>query len=255
MIKNPSFYSCLIGTELLNGRREDGHFEFLNSELVKRGWEHKANFVIKDDPSFLKDIFTLVKSDPNAVMFSFGGIGSTPDDFTREVASLAFTSMPPVCHEGAKKIIIDRLGEKAYPHPIKMANIPKGSQLISNPINQMPGFQLDDRFFFVPGFPQMAHPMIVDIFDTFYPKNRKKYSCNFVAYCSEAVLIDIMEALSNEIELSCLPAFGGEKKSAEIYLAHENKKFLEEQCLFFKEKLRLKNIYFGIITADKKEAS
>lgn len=253
MIKNPSFYSVIIGTELLNGRREDGHFAFLNAELVKRGYEHKANFVIKDDPSFLKDIFELIQRDANSVMFSFGGIGSTPDDFTREVASLAFTKQSAICHKDAKKIIVDRLGERAYPHAIKMANIPKNSTLIQNPINKMPGFQLDNRFFFVPGFPQMAHPMIVNTLDAHYPKNIKKYSCNFLAHCSEGVLIDIMDALMSEVELSCLPAFDGDKRSAEIYLAHFDEKILQDAEMFFKDELRKKNIYFDIIAPNHEE--
>ncbi len=238
MIKNPSFYSVIIGTELLNGRREDSHFSFFNQELVKRGWEHKANFVIKDDPDFLKEIFKLVKSDSNSVMFSFGGIGSTPDDFTREIASVAFTFEYPVRHKEAEKIIIERLGERAYPHPIKMADIPRNSKLIFNPINKMPGFQLENRFFFVPGFPEMAHPMISNVLDEFYPKNSEKFSCSFVAYASEARMIDIMEALPAEVEFSCLPSFGkDDKRSAEIYLSSFDKEFLEEQCRFFKSKL------------------
>ncbi len=247
MIKNPTFYSVIIGTELLNGRREDSHFSFFNKELVKRGWEHKANFVIKDDPTFLKEVFKLVKSDPNSVMFSFGGIGSTPDDFTREIASISFTSEYPVRHKEAEEIIIERLGEKAYPHPIKMADIPRNSKLIFNPVNNMPGFQLEDRFFFVPGFPQMAHPMISSVLEEFYPKNSEKYSCSFIAYCSEARMIDIMEALSDEVEFSCLPSFDGEKRSAEIYLAAFDKELLELQCAFFKEKLEIMGIEYATI--------
>lgn len=246
-MQNPAFYSVIIGTELLNGRREDSHFSFLNQALVKRGWEHKANFVIKDDPSFLNDIFHLIQSDPNSVMFSFGGIGSTPDDFTREIASLAFTGRAAARHQEAEKIILERLGDRAYPHPIKMADIPHGSKLIDNPVNRMPGFQLQDRFFFVPGFPEMAHPMIENILETFYPKNREKFSCNFIAHCGEAMMIDIMEALPDEIELSCLPSFDGDKRHAEIYLAHGDRTFLELQCNFFKEKLKEKNINFTLI--------
>ena len=41
MKKRVNFYSVIIGTELLNGRRKDAHFEFLNQELLKRGWEQK----------------------------------------------------------------------------------------------------------------------------------------------------------------------------------------------------------------------
>ncbi len=245
MIENPSFYSVIIGTELLNGRREDSHFSFFNKELLKRGWEHKANFVIKDDPSFLKDVFKLVKSDPNSVMVSFGGIGSTPDDFTREIASITFTSEYPVRHKEAEKIIIDRLGDRAYPHPIKMADIPRGSKLIKNPINNMPGFQLRDRFFFVPGFPQMAHPMISQILDEFYPKNREKYNCSFIAQTGEATMIDIMDKLPDEVELSCLPTFDGEKRSAEIYLSSFDEELLKEWCEFFKSKLVEMGIEFS----------
>ena len=70
-----NFYSVIIGTELLNGRRQDAHFSFLNKELLKRGWEHKGSFVINDEPPFMEDIFSLIKKDPKSVMFSFGGIG------------------------------------------------------------------------------------------------------------------------------------------------------------------------------------
>lgn len=248
MIKNPSFYAVIIGSELLNGRRSDGHFAFLNAALVKRGWEQKASFVIKDEPSFLYDIFSLIKSDPNAVMISFGGIGATPDDFTREIAAKAFTDKPLTQNPEAAKLIIDRLGDRAYPHPIKMADIPEGSKLIHNPVNRVPGFQLEDRFFFVPGFPQMAHPMIIDQLDTYYPKNKTKHSCNFIAHCSEGMLIDVMEQLDPSVELSCLPGFDSEKRWAEIYLAHVDATLLESQCRFFKTFLKENNIYFTELT-------
>ncbi len=243
-MQNPSFYSVIIGTELLNGRRDDSHFLFLNRELLKRGWNHKANFIIKDDKSLLESIFNLIKKDEESVMFSFGGIGSTPDDFTREIASFAFTSVYPQRHPEAEKIILENLGERAYPHPIKMADIPKGSKLVTNPVNNMPGFQLYDRFFFLPGFPQMAHKMVINILDKYYPKGEKKYSCSFLVHSSEALLIDILEEMPDELELSCLPAFDGDKRVAEIYLANQNIEFLKYYCNLFKDRIREKNIDF-----------
>lgn len=237
MVKNPNFYSVIIGTELLNGRREDSHFTFLRDTLMRRGWEYKANFVVKDDVTLLENVYKLVQRDPKAVMFSFGGIGSTPDDFTREVAANAFTGKGTVRHKKAEKIILERLGDRAYPHPIRMADLPEGAELIDNPINKMPGFQLQNRFFFVPGFPQMAHPMIDEVLDRLYPKNLPKYSCNFIVEASEAMLIDIMEQLPDDLELSCLPAFDGEKRTAEIYLADIDEAKLRKWCRFFKEEL------------------
>ena len=166
-----NFYSVIIGTELLNGRRKDSHFEFLNSELIKRGWSHKASFIIKDDPKFIEDVFKLIKSDKDSVMFSFGGIGATPDDYTRECAANVFTDGKMEINEGAKQAIIDRFKEEAYPNRINMANLPINAKLLFNPITNVPGFYLEDRFFFVPGFPQMARPMILEALDKHYPKN------------------------------------------------------------------------------------
>ncbi len=237
MIEKPHFYSVIIGTELLNGRRKDSHFAFLNQALAARGWEHTASFVVKDDEMLLERIYRLVQQDPDSVMFSFGGIGSTPDDFTREVAARAFTGSGLVRHQEAERIILERLGERAYPHPIKMADLPEGAKLIENPINKMPGFQLQERFFFVPGFPEMAHPMIEEVLDRLYPQNVPKHSCNFLVYGSEAMLIDIMEKLPKDLELSCLPAFDGEKRTAEIYLADTDAAKLRKWCTFFKEEL------------------
>jgi len=155
MIKNPSFYSVIIGTELFNGRRQDKH-KFLNDELLARGWEQKANFVIKDDPSFMEDVFSLVKKDPNSVMFSFGGIGATPDDFTRKVAADIFTNGETEQNKKALALIKEQFKEDAYPHRVNMANLPKNSILLKNIVNKVPGFGIDERFFFVPGFPQMS---------------------------------------------------------------------------------------------------
>ncbi|HID70580.1 MAG TPA: competence/damage-inducible protein A [Desulfobacterales bacterium] len=244
MNENPNFYSVIIGTELLNGRRSDSHFKTVNDQLVSRGWEHKANFVIKDDPQLLHDIFVLIKTDSRSVMFSFGGIGSTPDDFTREVASAAFTGSGLVRHKEAETIIIDRIGQRAFPHPIKMADLPVGSKLVHNPFNKMPGFQLDDKYFFVPGFPEMAHPMIVNILDEFYPENNVRYSCNFIAECSETMLIDIMNNIPDSLNLSCLPSFENNTFKSEIYLSNENQATLQKWCAFFKDELEKMGVFW-----------
>src|SRR5210317_2007367 len=110
--KKINFYSVIIGTELLNGRRKDAHFSFLNEQLLKRGWEHKASFVIEDDIELMLNIFNLIKADKNSVMFCFGGIGSTPDDYTRQTAAKAFTDSKMEFHEESKRKIENRFKEE-----------------------------------------------------------------------------------------------------------------------------------------------
>jgi len=154
------FYAVIIGTEILNDRRKDKHFDFIKNELAKYGHELFSCFIIKDDKELMKQVYRLIKNDPESVMFSFGGIGSTPDDLTREISAEIFTSKPLQTNEKFKQDIIDRFADEAYPHRINMANLPVNAKLIYNPVNNMSAYSLEDKFFFVPGFPSMSHPML-----------------------------------------------------------------------------------------------
>jgi molybdopterin-biosynthesis enzyme MoeA-like protein len=218
-----NFYSVIIGTELLNGRRKDAHFKFLNDELLKRGWEQKASFVIVDDPKFMKKVFQFIKDDPKSVMFSFGGIGATPDDYTRQVASEVFTSGKMELNKGAKKAILEQFGDEAYPHRINMANLPIKASLLKNVVTNVPGFYLENRFFFTPGFPSMSQNMIIQALDKLYPKNKKKYRLTLRAFCSENLLIDTMKKVPSSIDMSSLPQVNGDKRSVDISLASYKK--------------------------------
>lgn len=228
------FYSVIIGSELLNGRRVDKHFTFLNTELLSRNLLHVANFVIKDDPILIQNTFNLILQDPRSVMFCFGGIGATPDDLTRSIASEVFTGQELSLHVKAKELIEKQFGEDAYPHRITMAMLPPSSSLLHNPINTVPGFELFHRFFFVPGFPSMAWPMVQEALHTHFPILEKPFSTSFVVESAESDLIDIMQALPSELTLSSLPRFENEKRIVEIYLEHPKRDVVEQWTLFFK---------------------
>ena len=240
-----NFYSVIIGTELLNGRREDAHFKFLNDELLKRGWEQKASLVIKDEPQFIIDTFEFIKKDPDAVMFSFGGIGATPDDFTREAAAKAFRDGTMEINKGAKEAILEQFGEKeAYPHRINMAKLPIGAGLLKNVVTNVPGFYLDERFFFVPGFPSMAKSMVLEALDKFYPKNKEKYRYSLKAECGENLLIDTMKTLPKGLDFSSLPQINGEKRAVIISVASYEKEEAENYIKLFTQVLEEEGISY-----------
>ncbi len=238
------FYQVIIGSEILNRRRADRHFDFLSSELLKRGERLYASFIIEDDPVLIERVFTLVKEDPQSVMFSFGGIGSTPDDLTRSVAAKVFTGKPLKVHQKAKDLILESFKEAAYPHRIRMAELPQGADLLDNPVNKVPGFSLQKRFFFVPGFPQMAHPMILQALDSLLPKHTSVYRKSFTALTSENDLIDMMQRVAEEreVELSSLPAFCGQKRIAVISLASADEKSVQKWYEAFLSFMRSRGI-------------
>ncbi len=173
MNNTPNFFTLIIGTEILNRRRTDAHFDFVTKALAEKGHKLTGSFIIEDDPELIVQTIKFIASQPNAILLSFGGIGSTPDDHTRKCAAVALRAGKFVLHEEAKRIIEEKLGEAAYPHPIKMAKLPKGADLLDNPVNKMPAFSLDERYFFMPGFPEMSHPMVKKILHRLIPIKKR----------------------------------------------------------------------------------
>jgi len=242
-----NFYACIIGSEILNGRRVDKHFEFLKAELKKYGHELCASFILKDDATLMKNIYKLVKDDDKSVLFSFGGIGSTPDDLTRSIAADVFTGRALVRHPKFESDIQERFGEEAYPHRIFMSDLPSGSNLLFNPVNNMSGFSLEDRFFFVPGFPQMAHPMLSEVIQRLFSKSEKKYRLTLLAQTNENTLIDIMKQIPQDIELSSLPILKPNNISVEISLCSIDALHVERYFKLFTDFLNRSKISYNLI--------
>lgn len=241
------FYAVIIGTEILNARREDKHFSFVQQILAKYNHELFASFIIKDDKNLITNIYKLIQNDSESVMFSFGGIGSTPDDLTREIASEVFTRYPPIRHKKFEQDIINKFGEESYPNRIHMADLPRNSNLLFNPMNNMSGFSLENRFFFVPGFPSMAHPMIEDVIATYFSDTIKKYRLTLLADTSENSLIHIMKKIPPHIELSSLPMFVNLKPAVEISLVGIDKLETTNYFELFTNELILLKIKYKLI--------
>lgn len=242
-----NFYAVIIGTEILNARREDKHFNFLRDELNKYGHELFASFIIKDDEKLIENCYKLIKDDEKAVLFSFGGIGSTPDDLTREIAAKVFTSQALLRHKQFEQDIIEKFDKEAYPHRIHMADLPQNADLLFNPVNNMSGFSLKNRYFFVPGFPQMAHPMIATAIKRYFSKSIQRFRYTLLAKTSENTLISAMKQLPQHIELSSLPIFVDFKASVELSLIGMDEKEVKSCFELFKKELEELNIEYKLI--------
>ncbi len=206
--------ALIIGDELLSGKRQDQHFSFLQSLLAKRGLELNWTIIVGDEPEQLQRFlaFSLASDD---LVFSFGGIGATPDDRTRQtVAKVAEVPLSP--HPEAVAEIEQQFGERAYPNRILMANLPEGSRIIPNPINRVPGFSFKNHHF-MPGFPEMSWPMSEWILDNLYPELRdnspESEQIIYILNGHESELLDAMNYITSnfpELRLSSLPHHGKE---------------------------------------------
>lgn len=246
-MKTPHFYAVIIGSEILNGRREDKHFLYLRDALLQRGHTLFSSFIIKDDPVLIRNTFAMIKNDPDSVMFSFGGIGSTPDDLTRQIASDVFSDGELVSHEQFHSDIIERFGNEAYPYRIHMAELPKNSALLHNVINNMSGFYLEERYFFMPGFPEMSHPMVEEALSRFYPQAKMIHRQTLIAQTSENTLIECMHQLDPSVDFSSLPMINGGNPIVEISVASENRELCDRNFQLFIQTLNSKSIDYKII--------
>jgi len=203
------FGLLVIGDEILAGRRRDRHFEGIGTLLRERGYRLAWFRILPDDPAYLVEELgrTMAEGIP---VFSCGGIGATPDDHTRACAAQA-AGVPLVRHTGAVAEIEARFGEQAYPERVRMADLPEGAELIPNPYNRVPGFSVR-RHYFMPGFPDMAHPMARWVLQQHYPALAPEVQQSvWVQAATETVLMELMEDLTSrfpEHKLFSLPRLG-----------------------------------------------
>ena len=160
-----AFGALIIGDEILSGKRQDKHFVKVIDILKQRGLELAWCEYLGDDPQRITSVLKRTFGGDD-VVFSFGGIGATPDDHTRQCAAKAL-GVPIARHPEAMKEIVERFGDAAFPHRVKMAEFPHGAALVPNPFNRIAGFNVG-KHYFLPGFPEMAWPMMEWALDTHY---------------------------------------------------------------------------------------
>jgi molybdopterin-biosynthesis enzyme MoeA-like protein len=170
--------ALIIGDEILSGKRQDKHLVHLIGLLAERGLSLGWARYIGDDREAL--IAALEQSFAGTdIVFSFGGIGATPDDHTRQAAAEAL-GRPVLLHPEAGRLITARCAEMAAQgqgsadmslpenqRRLQMGEFPEGASIVPNPYNRIPGFRVDDHWF-VPGFPVMAWPMVAAALDGHY---------------------------------------------------------------------------------------
>lgn len=207
----PVFGAFIIGDEILSGKRQDKHLartiEVLKAHGLELSWAH----YLGDEPQRITAEFrrSLATGD---IVFSFGGIGATPDDHTRQCAAAAL-GVPLQQHPEAVKEIVARFGAAAYPRRVLMAEFPAGCDIIPNPYNRIAAFSVGNHHF-LPGFPEMAWPMMEWVLETRYAhlfhQTPSAEEIIIVKNAGESDLLEVMNRIVADypdLKLSSLPQF------------------------------------------------
>ena len=221
----PHFGIIIVGDEILSGKRADKHMPKAIELLAARGLQLSYADYVGDDPeritATLARAFAAARTRGD-VVFSFGGIGATPDDHTRHCAARAL-GVALELHPQAKVLIRERMHdvarEQGLPfepdredniHRLNMGTFPVGASIIPNPYNKIPGFFCAPSggsephavgelggIYFVPGFPVMAWPMVEWVLDTHFSHLHRVQ-----AYMEKSVIVmGSMEAMLTPLML------------------------------------------------------
>ena len=171
-------------------------------------------------------------------VFSFGGIGNTPDDHTRQAAAEAL-GVDLVLHPDAEREIRARFGDQVNPTRLLLGTFPRGVDIVPNPFNRIAGFCVRDHYF-LPGFPQMAHPMAAWALDTFYSHLFNRNPMVDKAFlltgpnAYESALLDLMERIVADypaLRLFSLPSIGEDGQRRHLELGVEGAEALVDQVM------------------------
>lgn len=222
-----NFGLIIIGDEILSGKRSDKHLAKAIEILGQRGLQVAYADYVGDDPERITATLQRAFASGDAV-FSFGGIGATPDDHTRQCAAKAL-GVDLALHPQARNLILERMQdvarEQGIPyepdrqenqHRLNMGMFPVGADIIPNPFNKIAGFTCSGegggRLYFVPGFPVMAWPMVEWVLDSHYAdhfrRNAWQEQSIIVFGAMEATLTPLMESIEREfaVKVFSLPS-------------------------------------------------
>jgi molybdopterin-biosynthesis enzyme MoeA-like protein len=237
-----NFGAIIIGDEILSGKRVDAHFDKIVSLLAARGLRLSWAEFLGDERSRIAATLkrTFASGD---VVFCFGGIGNTPDDHTRQAAAEAL-GVDLVLHPDAEREIRARFGDDVNEVRLLLGTFPRGVDIVPNPFNRIAGFSVKHHYF-LPGFPQMAHPMAEWALDTFYSSFFNRQPMVDKAFlltgpmAYESALLDLMERIVADypaLRLFSLPSVGDDGQRRHLELGVEGEVTLVDHAM---EEIRL----------------
>lgn len=218
-----TFGAIIIGDEILSGKRQDKHLAKVIAVLGARGLALSHARYVGDEPAritaLLRESFAT-----DDVVFSFGGIGATPDDHTRQCAAAAL-GVALAEHPEAIAAMQAKPDFELTPHRRRMAEFPLDAKAIPNPYNGIAAFSCGDHHF-LPGFPEMSWPMLEWLLETryvhlFHAKPSVSHSI-IILEAGESNLIDMMESITArypQLKLSSLPQFTSGGRQIEFSLS------------------------------------
>ncbi len=148
----------VIGDEILSGRTKDKNIGYIAEYLTNMGIDLREARVVPDEEAEIVAALNALRA-RYAYVFTTGGIGPTHDDITADCVAKAFGVS--IDHDPRAVAMLQKRYQPGELNEarMRMARIPKGADLIENPISMAPGFKLDNVIVMA-GVPSIMQAML-----------------------------------------------------------------------------------------------
>jgi len=161
-----------VGDELLEGRTADTNSQRIQRAIGGHGVQVALIQVVPDRPSDI--VRALDRTEDGDLVFVSGGLGSTPDDLTREV--VADWAQAPLAEDPAVRAQLEqrwkKRGLKTSSGADRQSQVPRGMKPVTNPVGSAPALvgRLRGRMLvLLPGVPQelegLLKPVVLMLHD------------------------------------------------------------------------------------------
>jgi len=229
----------IIGDEILTGRTADANTAHIASKLNDHGIQLREVRILPDVEMDLVDAIRHL-SDAYDYVFTTGGIGPTHDDITAATVAHAL-DRPLEVHQKALALLTDYYGaDELNDARKKMAYIPRGANLIDNPVSGAPGFQTDNVYSMA-GVPDIMRAMLDNILPTL-SGGQPVQSRTLSVHLSESEIAGVLEQVLEETDATDLtigsyPYFRQGKSGVSLVIRTMSPDDLDQTSDNLKEKL------------------
>lgn len=198
----------VIGDEILSGRTKDQNIGYIAEYMTNIGIELREVRVVPDVEAEIVAAVNALRT-RYTYLFTTGGIGPTHDDITAECVALAM-GVPIDVDQRAVDLLLTRMKrEDLNEMRLRMCRIPKGADLILNPLSAAPGFRIGNVMVMA-GVPRIMQAMLDNVAPTLETGVKIK-SVTIDALLPEGVYAAGLKAIAEryaEVSIGSYPAFG-----------------------------------------------
>ncbi|RAK56438.1 competence/damage-inducible protein A [Phenylobacterium deserti] len=150
----------IIGDEILSGRTQDTNLRDIARYLGVHGVDLAEARTIPDIHEEIVEALNALRHKYDYVITT-GGIGPTHDDITADAVAAAF-GVELYEHPEIIAQLTERWGDQLNSARRRMARVPRGGDLVKNPVQGPPGFTIGNVFTLA-GVPAIMRGMLEDV--------------------------------------------------------------------------------------------